>query len=111
MKFLKEANDNLPKLRNLKIATFWNSNQDYHGDPIRFKQVEILKVSSVLNELYPDFHHMHFDQLHDLDLSVQPQLSDKWTEFFDQQINKNLSSVIFTCKMLTNEQFVAIAER
>lgn len=107
--FLNETKSILPDLKTLKIDEFWKSSQTYKGDPIHFEQVETLRINSTGNDVNPD--HIHFDQLHELELTAEPVFSDKWIEFIDKQINGNLSRLTLNSNNLTNEQFVAIAEK
>lgn len=109
LKFLNETQNILPNLENLKIYQFMKSDEKYEGDPIRFEKVKTLKINSTGNDVNPE--HIYFDQLHELELTAEPEINNKWFDFIDQQTNKNLSRLILNSKNLTNEQFVAIAEK
>lgn len=111
LKFLKEVNDILPRLRNLKLNYFRENYQNYESDPIRFEQVETLTIKSMLSagqrdHVYPD--HIYFDQLQDLEMSVHPEFTDNWTKFINNQISGNLNTLELHTETLRNDQITAI---
>lgn len=109
LKFLKDVNDILPKLRYLELGTLFGNYLNYQGDPIRFKQVEKFNFRTSLVDVYPD--HIHFEQLFELEMYIRPEFNNKWTEFIHNQINGNLSILILNAEMLTNDQILAIVKK
>lgn len=109
LKFLKEVNEILPQIGSLKLKMMSNDYFNYQDEPIRFGNVKILTIESDHNDEYPK--EIHFNQLHELTLNIQPIFSDKWIEFNSQQLSSSISNLILKYGMLTNEHILAVGEK
>lgn len=109
LKFLKECFGILPHIEQLELTFFSKNYNNYEGEPIRFEKLKGLTIESLYDDVYLE--HIHFDQLQNLNMDVQPKFNQKWSEFVNQQVNANISTLKLTSGRLTNKHILGTAEQ
>lgn len=105
MMLLKNVSDFLPKLQNLTLNMFSKDCLNYDGKPIQFNTVQHLSIQS---ESYGLPTEISFTQLQRLNLDVARSTDDKWLQFINKQVNKNIDDFEMIAKNLPEKQFLAI---
>lgn len=107
LSLLKEIHDTLPKIDCLELHYLANNYSNSFGDPILFDNVITLIVyEDKSDERIPE--KIHFPQLKQLTLNLQPEFTDTWLDFIKEQLNQTINTFNLTVGILTNEHLLTI---
>lgn len=106
---LKETNEKLPKLRALELQCFSDNYTNYNGDPVSFKHVKFLTIhADSRQQQIPQG--IAFEAIQELELYIQPEITDIWIEFINKQINSNISQLEIYTSLMSHEHLINIAD-
>lgn len=107
---LKEVNEILPNLETLEISLFSDDYLNY-PDIVQFNNVKNLRMDYYGEEpRIPE--RIFFNQLQQFHLATSlSNFIDKWFEFIDNQVNRNLTTFILATIELEKEQLFTIPEK
>lgn len=107
LSLLNEIHDTLPKLDCLELHYLANNYSNSNGDPILFDNVVTLIVYEDKSvERIPE--KIHFPQIKQLTLNLQPEFTDTWLDFIKEQLNQTINTFNLTVGILTNEHLLTI---
>lgn len=100
--FLNRINENLPKLKTLKLNYLCGN---FDAEPIHFENLNALVITD--SQIIPK--NLFFDKLNYFLLDSTTKIfTDKWLEFIDENIPKNLNSIQLIFEKLSEDYFLAI---
>lgn len=107
LELLQIVSENLNNLKVLELIDF--SNDFYAGQPIEFKHVNSLAISSThSNSKIPET--LVFYQLQTFSLRLSFRFTDQWLQIFSNQLNKSIEFVEIESYRFTLNQFSSIAK-
>ncbi|XP_055310969.1 uncharacterized protein LOC129573863 [Sitodiplosis mosellana] len=110
LSLLKEIHDTLPKLDHLELHYFANNYSNLDDDlniTIRFDNVISLTVFEDKSD-YKTPEKIHFPQLQQLRLNLQPEFTGTWIDFINEQLSQTINSFDLSVGILTNEHLLTI---
>lgn len=90
LKFLNDVNEILPNLRKLEMVSISESYLNYQIDAVHFQHVTELSIETNDGDSFPE--KITFDCIEKLSLKNHHHSPEQWTEFIENQVNKNLTS-------------------
>lgn len=110
LKVLNEANKHLSNIQSLEINGLSEDYYlDFQNDTINFKFTSLLTIRNIPINIYPEW--INFNSLSYFALNVEHNFTNNWMEFFENQINLTINTVILNFEFIEKEQFLNVLNK